>query len=97
VLGLIPEAEYLSLAVEVQPGSQLLAYTDGLTEASDPQGRLWGTGEMVALLESSGPEHPERVVDCLLERLVQFRGGRPQQDDVTVMLAAFAPGPSGSP
>jgi serine phosphatase RsbU (regulator of sigma subunit) len=97
VLGLIPEAEYSSLAVEVQPGSQLFVYTDGVTEASDTQGRLWGTGELVALLESSGPELPERVVDCLLERLVQFRGGRPQEDDVTVMLAVFVPGPSGPP
>jgi sigma-B regulation protein RsbU (phosphoserine phosphatase) len=94
VLGLIPEAEYSSLAVETQPGSQLFVYTDGLTEANDPQGRLWGTEELVALLESSGPERPDRVVDRVLERLMQFRGERPQEDDMTVMLAVFVPVPS---
>jgi serine phosphatase RsbU (regulator of sigma subunit) len=94
LLGLVPEADYSSLAVEIQPGSQLFVYTDGLTEAIDSQGRLWGAGELAALLESSEPEHPERVVDRILERLVQFRGERPQEDDVTAVLAVFAPDPS---
>jgi sigma-B regulation protein RsbU (phosphoserine phosphatase) len=94
VMGLIPEADYSDLPVEIQPGCQLFVYTDGLTEATDPQGRLWGTREVAAVLESSGPEHPERVVDRILETLMQFRGERPPEDDVTVMLAVFDPAPS---
>jgi sigma-B regulation protein RsbU (phosphoserine phosphatase) len=94
LLGLIPEADYPSLTIEIQPRSRLFVYTDGLTEAMDLQGRLWGAGELVALLESSEPEHPERVVDRILERLVQFRAERPQEDDVTAMLADFGPVPS---
>jgi sigma-B regulation protein RsbU (phosphoserine phosphatase) len=94
LLGVLPEAEYSSLAVEILPGSQLFVYTDGLTEANDPQGRLWGTGELAVMLESSEPEHPNRVLNRILERLAQFRGERPQEDDVTAMLTVFVPVPS---
>jgi serine phosphatase RsbU (regulator of sigma subunit) len=96
VLGLIPEADYSSLPVTTQPGSQLFVYTDGLTEATDPQGHLWGTRELAGLLESSGREHPDRVVDGILKRIGHFRGDRPQEDDVTAVLAVFVPVPSKS-
>jgi sigma-B regulation protein RsbU (phosphoserine phosphatase) len=91
VLGLISGAEYASLDLEAASGSRLFVCTDGVTEARDPQGRFWGTRELVALLESSEPGDPTQVVDQILERLVQFRGQQPQEDDVTVMLAVLAP------
>jgi serine phosphatase RsbU (regulator of sigma subunit) len=89
VLGLIPGAEYASLNLEVISGSRLFVCTDGVTEARDPRGRLWGTCELVALLESSEPGDPTQVVDRILERLAQFRGQQPQEDDVTVMVAVL--------
>jgi phosphoserine phosphatase RsbU/P len=90
VLGLISGAEYSSLELEVVSRSRLFVCTDGVTEAFDPHGRLWGTRELVALLESDEPGDPREVVNRILDRLVEFRGVRPQEDDVTVMLAAFA-------
>jgi serine phosphatase RsbU (regulator of sigma subunit) len=90
VLGIIPAVSEFDTSVEIQPGSQLFVYTDGLTEANDPQGRLWGTRELPALLESSEPEHPDRVVDSILNRMVDYRGDRPQEDDVTAVLAVFS-------
>jgi serine phosphatase RsbU (regulator of sigma subunit) len=90
VLGLISGAEYSNLELEVIPGSRLFICTDGVTEAFDPQGRLWGTRELVSLLESDEPGDPREVVCRILDRLIQFRGDRPQEDDVTVMMAVFA-------
>ena len=89
-MGLISGAEYSSLELEVVSGSRLFVCTDGVTEAFDPQRRLWGTRELVALLESDEPGDPREVVLRILGRLMQFRGDRPQEDDVTVMLAIFA-------
>jgi sigma-B regulation protein RsbU (phosphoserine phosphatase) len=91
VLGLIPGAEYASLELEVSSGSRLFVCTDGVTESRDQEGRLWGSSELVALLESSEPGDPTQVVDRILERLVQFRGDQPQEDDVTLVLAILAP------
>jgi sigma-B regulation protein RsbU (phosphoserine phosphatase) len=89
VLGLIPGAEYSSLALDVVPGSRLVVCTDGVTEARDPEGRLWGTSELVSLLESKLAEDPLQPVDQVLDRLARFRGDQSPQDDVTLVIAVF--------
>ena len=42
LLGILPEAADGSVTLEVEPGTSLLAYTDGLVEATDPEGRARG-------------------------------------------------------
>jgi len=91
VLGLIPGAEYPTLVLECVPGSRLFVCTDGVTETIDPQGQFWGTRELVAMLESTRSEDPIRVVEQILEGLVRFRGDKPQEDDVTLMVAGLLP------
>jgi serine phosphatase RsbU (regulator of sigma subunit) len=91
VLGLIPGAGYPTLQLEVNSGSRLCVYTDGVTEGRNPEGRFWGTRELVALLELGAQEDPSRVVDRILESLARFRGQRSQEDDVTVVVASFSP------
>src|SRR5262249_4502522 len=91
VLGLIAGATFPGLILEAGPGSRLFVCTDGVTEMRDPEGRMWGTGELVAILESSRSDDPCRVVERIVERLVQRRGARAQEDDLTVMLAERPP------
>jgi serine phosphatase RsbU (regulator of sigma subunit) len=67
-----------------------------MTEATDAQGRLWGTADIAALLEASAPEQRKWVLDGILERMTQFLGDRSQEDDVTAALAVFAQDPSKS-
>jgi serine phosphatase RsbU (regulator of sigma subunit) len=90
VLGLVPGAEYSDLELEVISGSRLFVCTDGVTEARDPRGQLWGTGELVAILDSTGSEDLGRVVERILERLVRFRGDKAQEDDLTLMMAELS-------
>jgi sigma-B regulation protein RsbU (phosphoserine phosphatase) len=91
VLGLISGAEYPSLVLELVPGTRLFVCTDGVSETFDPDGRCWGTGELMAILDSTRSEDPRRVVEQILERLLRFRAGRAQEDDVTLMLAEQSP------
>ena len=42
VLGLFPQAEFATERIPFPPGSALVAYTDGITESTDPTGREWG-------------------------------------------------------
>jgi serine phosphatase RsbU (regulator of sigma subunit) len=87
VLGLIPGAKYPSLDLDVLSGSRFFVCTDGVTEARNSGGQLWGTQELVSLLGSNESADPSRVVDQVVQRLVQFRAEQPQEDDVTIMLA----------
>ncbi|MGC8641172.1 MAG: PP2C family protein-serine/threonine phosphatase [Isosphaeraceae bacterium] len=87
VLGLIPGAEYPSVILDLAPGSWLFACTDGVTETRDARGQLWGTGELLAMLQSDRQEKPDRLIKRIGERLKELRGDRPQEDDVTLMMA----------
>jgi serine phosphatase RsbU (regulator of sigma subunit) len=89
-LGVIPGAYYPTTVLDVVPGSRLFACTDGVTETRDTQGRLWGTDELMEILKSSGPGDPGRVIERIIGRLAELRGERPQEDDLTLMLAELA-------
>ncbi len=91
LLGILPEVTHDCAVAEVESGSWLLAYTDGLTETQGAQGKQWGTVEMTELLRSSGQTAPSQVVDQVLERAAVFRNGQSQQDDITIMLAKYVP------
>jgi sigma-B regulation protein RsbU (phosphoserine phosphatase) len=88
VLGIIPESDYPSHIIDLVQGSRLFVYTDGVTETRNPQGQFWGTGELLAILETSLSNDPCRVVERVLDAIERFRGNGPQEDDVSLMLAS---------
>ena len=67
------------------PGESVLFYTDGLVEAHNPQGEMFGNPRLRGLLS----EHPMGVADLsatLLEELGRFTGeGWEQEDDITLL------------
>jgi sigma-B regulation protein RsbU (phosphoserine phosphatase) len=67
----------------------LFLYTDGVTEAENPQSELFG-GERLeqALLDMRG--RPARaVVEQVVERVVAFANGAPQSDDITCVAVVW--------
>ncbi len=91
LLGIIPGASYDSAEVEIRPGSRLLLYSDGLSETQDLHGRLWGTADLLSLLRSPRDESPAQLLERILERVDEYRGDCPRQDDVTVVIAGLDP------
>lgn len=83
-LGLV-DAPALDLGVtDIAPGCLLLLYTDGVTEASDASGDLFGMERTVDVIEGFGPmASAEDVCQGLHAALRSFRGSAPQGDDVT--------------
>ena len=83
-LGLMPGMSYEEKERVLEPGDNVLLYSDGLVEAHDPKGEMFGfprLGELVA-------EHSEgRVLgEYLLEELYSFVGeGWEQEDDITLL------------
>jgi predicted ester cyclase len=83
-LGLMPGMGYEEKQTILQAGEAALLYSDGLVEAHDPEGEMFGfprLGELVA-------EHSEgRVLgEYLLEELYSFVGeGWEQEDDITLL------------
>ncbi len=94
-LGLLPSASYRVEPVEMEPGSLLCLYSDGITECESPDGEEYGQGRLEAFLR----EHRERplseIVAGIDVEVRRFGAGLPQGDDQTVVLTRYRPdGPS---
>lgn len=69
----------------MRPGDLLFLYTDGISEAMNPQGEEFGLDRICDLLERHYSADPEETLDQMLEGLTAFRKERPQEDDITLL------------
>jgi serine phosphatase RsbU (regulator of sigma subunit) len=84
-LGLMPAMSYEQKEVVLDAGVSVLLYSDGLVEAHDPKGEMFGFPRLRALVAEHGEE--ERPLgEFLLEELYSFVGeGWEQEDDITLL------------
>jgi serine phosphatase RsbU (regulator of sigma subunit) len=83
-LGLMPGMSYEEKETILEAGEAALFYSDGLVEAHDPKGEMFGFPRLWALVA----EHGEKgsLADLLLEELYSFVGeGWEQEDDITLL------------
>jgi sigma-B regulation protein RsbU (phosphoserine phosphatase) len=86
-LGLLPDATYPSSRVVLHPGSVLVAYTDGLSEAPAPgeDGRDFGLEGIAAFAVERRCDPMESLVADLFTAVTAHTGGAPLHDDRTVL------------
>jgi len=89
VLGLFDDRKYESQFIDIAPGSLLIAYSDGLTEAENPDGQEFEDQRVldVAVRLSEAPAGV--VLKNLLEVVDRWTGPAEQLDDLTVIVARF--------
>jgi sigma-B regulation protein RsbU (phosphoserine phosphatase) len=85
-LGIIDGTDYVQVAVRLEPGDLLLLYTDGITEARDPDGEMLGKNGLLAIVRSLSIDEPARMAEHFIARLREFRGSTPPDDDHTFCL-----------
>jgi serine phosphatase RsbU (regulator of sigma subunit) len=86
LLGVFPEATYEKGSVDLGPGDLLALYTDGVTEASNPEGEMFGEELLVESLlrhRKSGAGELHRLV---LEEVERFQRGKAPDDDLTLIV-----------
>src|SRR5690606_34012611 len=89
-LGLLPGMGYTELELTLEAGSGLLLYTDGMVEAHNPQGEMFGVPRLKTSLEAR--QFSPGVVEGLLAQLAEFTGaGWEQEDDVTFVALQRMP------
>jgi serine phosphatase RsbU (regulator of sigma subunit) len=96
-LGLMPGMSYEEKEIVLQEGDSALLYSDGLVEAHDPRGEMFGFPRLRALIVEHGgggggggdekeEEEEKPLVDSLLEELYSFtEEGWEQEDDITLL------------
>jgi serine phosphatase RsbU (regulator of sigma subunit) len=89
-LGLMPGMSYEEKETILNSGEAALLYSDGLVEAHDPKGEMFGFPRLRALIT----EHAEKesLEEALLEELYTFVGeGWKQEDDITLLTLRRSP------
>jgi serine phosphatase RsbU (regulator of sigma subunit) len=84
-LGLMPGMSYEEKEMVLYTGEGVLFYSDGLVEAHNPEGEMFGFPRLRALIAERGEE--ERALrDFLMEELHSFTGEKwEQEDDITLV------------
>jgi len=72
--------------VQLDKGDILLMYTDGVTEAQNGSGELFGEGRLCAILSSIQNEDPDLMIDRILHDVNAFSAPQPLNDDVSLVL-----------
>jgi predicted ester cyclase len=89
-LGLMPGMGYEEKEVVLGEGESALLYTDGLVEAHDPKGEMFGFPRLRALVAEHGGERS--LEEALMEVLYSFVGeGWEQEDDITLLTLKRSP------
>ncbi len=84
-LGVVAGGEYEQHTVQLRPGQTVVFYTDGITEAMDPDGGMFEVaGIERSLAECSGD--PQCVIDHVTGALQTHEGGRRPADDQTLLV-----------
>ncbi len=84
-LGLDDDSSYHQFTETLEPGDVVCFYTDALTEASDPSGRMLGEEGLLELARGLNPDDPKQIALGLIARIDGHRQGRPDDDDVTLL------------
>jgi phosphoserine phosphatase RsbU/P len=88
-VGLIPEAEYTAAHMTLEPEDTLVLFSDGVTEAEDPDHKLF---EVTGLSHALAGRHDvplETLKQSVLESVRNFTRGADQSDDVTLLVVRY--------
>ncbi len=85
-LGLLEHTEYQALNVHLESGDLLAFFSDGITEANNPQHEEFTSRRLEQILRQSSQKPPQEVVDGVFKEVREFEAGRPQRDDQTLVV-----------
>ena len=90
ILGFVARPEYSVRRLELAVGDCLLLFTDGITEAVDASGTMFGEERLAAVFAQLAVDRSaQRIVDGIVSELETFRGGTLCADDVTAVVIRY--------
>jgi serine phosphatase RsbU (regulator of sigma subunit) len=90
-VGLLPEARYTVQEAQLDPGDTLLAYTDGVTEARNPNGNLFGERRLKSLIVDRPYGSAAALLDAIETAVKEHTAGADPYDDITMLALRRSP------
>ncbi len=89
ILGAFKHAAYEKREIALQPGDCIFLYTDGITEAMNPEGEQFSGERLVESLKSVNGSAVEEIVRKVIEEVKEFTAGAAQSDDMTILAVRY--------
>lgn len=90
MIGAFEGVSYEEEAIDLRSGDTVVLYSDGATDAENPEGEQFGDDRFRALLfDGNRPEEPPAMLDRVLCSVQAFAADRPLADDVTVLIVRY--------
>ena len=86
VLGAFQDVELEEQAIDIRPGDILVFYTDGVTEARNPSGELFGKERLRATVQAHADASVQQLQDAILTAVEEFTDGASLSDDLTLFV-----------
>lgn len=85
-LGVVPNAEFSGGSIELSKGDAVLFYTDGVTEANNKEGELFGEDRLIELGKTLVGTDAKTICETVVKEVHEFAGTAPQADDITSVV-----------
>jgi sigma-B regulation protein RsbU (phosphoserine phosphatase) len=90
MVGIFPEEEYADKTLQLEHGDTLVMFTDGVTEATDSDGMLFGSERLDNILRREGVRREgvrsQEIVEAVKAGIADFVKDAEQSDDITLLV-----------
>lgn len=90
-VGLFQDQKFSTTSINVAPGEALVVYTDGVSEAQNPEGVQYADRMLQNLLMQCHKLGSKEIVERCIQEVLAFRAGSPKLDDQTILALQFVP------
>jgi len=85
-LGMFPNVKYEEFSLSTQPGDSLIFFSDGITDAQNMAGDMFGDDRLKAIVKKTHQKPASKIADAILSEVSKFQGERERFDDETVVV-----------
>lgn len=85
-IGMMPGSSYEVMTIPFEPGSLLVLYSDGITEAENGPGEEFGYDRLTEVIEANADSTCRDIRDVIVAAVDHFTIGQSQTDDQTLVL-----------
>ena len=86
ILAAIEDFDFGERSTTLKPGEILLLYSDGITEAFNPEGDQFGLERLKEVIEGCRDSSSEEILSEVVSSIRKFSNGREQSDDITLIV-----------
>ncbi len=86
ILGIFNEINYEEASLQLERGDSLVIFTDGVTEAMNPNRQEFGTGQLMETLRGLAGKSSQQIIETVRDSIKAFADGAEQSDDITMLV-----------